>query len=178
LLGYIDQALKRSEEALTLAQEVAHPFSLALALFYTALLHLFRREGQAVRERAEALISLSREHEVPFWVGAGTIEQGWVLTEQGEVEEGIEQMRQGLAAYQARGAELMRPYFLALLSDAYRKAGQADEGLTVLAEALATAHKTGECFYQAELYRLKGELLLNADCGIQNKERHAKKKED
>jgi predicted ATPase len=113
-----------------------------------------------VRERAEALILLSSEQGVPFWVGAGTIERGWTLAEQGEVEEGIGQIRQGLAAYQARGAELMRPYFLALLSEAGRKAGRAEEGLDVLAEALATAHKTGERFYEAELYRLKGQLTL------------------
>jgi predicted ATPase len=160
LLGYADQALTRSQEALILAQELSHPFSLALALFYTALLHLFRREEQTVRERAEALILLSSEQGVPFWVGAGTIERGWTLAEQGEVEEGIGQIRQGLAAYQARGAELMRPYFLALLSEAGRKAGRAEEGLDVLAEALATAHKTGERFYEAELYRLKGQLTL------------------
>ncbi len=90
----------------------------------------------------------------------GTILQGWALAEQGQGEEGITQMRQGLAAYQATGAEIARPYFLALLAEAYGKVGQVEEGLSVLAEALALVDKTGERFYEAELYRLTGELTL------------------
>ena len=91
--------------------------------------------------------------------------RGWALAEQGQGEEGIAQIRQGLAAYRATGAELDRPHFLALLAEAYGKVGQVEEGLTVLAEALAAVDKTGERVDEAELYRLKGELTLQRSQG-------------
>ena len=160
LLGYPDQALKRSQEALTLAQELSHPFSLALTLCFAAWLHQFRREGQAAQERAEAADCTLDRAGVSVLVGTGTILQGWALAEQGQSKEGIAQIRQGLAAFRATGAELWRPYYLALLAEAYGKVGQAEEGLTVLAEALAVVDKTGERYYEAELYRLKGTLTL------------------
>jgi len=158
LLGYPDQALKRNNEALTLAQELSHPFSLASILACAGVLHTFRREGQATREQAEAAMALSTEQGFPHWLALGTILQGWALAEQGE--EGTAQIRQGMAAWRTTGAELARPYFLALVAEACAKGGQAEEGLSALAEALATVHKTGERFYEAELSRLQGELLL------------------
>jgi predicted ATPase len=159
-LGYPDQALKRIQEALTLAQELSHPFSLAYALNLAANLYQFRREGQAAQERAEAGIALSSEQGVPFLLALGTILRGWALAEQGQGEEGIAQIHQGLATYQAMGAGAGLPHFLALLAEAYGKVGQAEEGLAVLAEALATVDKTGERVSEAELYRVKGELTL------------------
>jgi len=90
----------------------------------------------------------------------GTILGGWVRAQQGQEEEGIAQIRQGLADYGAKGTDATRSYFLPLLAEAYGRAGQAEEGLTVIDEALATAHKSGMCLYEAELHRLKGELLL------------------
>jgi predicted ATPase len=92
---------------------------------------------------------------------AGTILGGWTLAEQGRREEGIAQMRQGLDAWRATGAELTMPYYLGLLAGAYRAVGQSEEGLHVLEEALTLEEKTGECWCEAELYRLKGELLLS-----------------
>jgi predicted ATPase len=159
-LGYPDQALKRSYEALTLAQELSHPFTLAFALNWTAWLHQSRREEQPTREQAEATITLSTEQGFPLWLAWGTILRGWALAEQGQAEEGITQMRQGLAAWQATGAKNFRLHFLASLADTHRKVGQADEGLTLLAEALATVKETEERYWEAELYRLHGELLL------------------
>ena len=100
----------------------------------------------------------------------GTILRGWALAEQGQGEEGIAQIHQGLAAYRATGAELVRPYYLALLAEAYGKVGQVEEGLDVLAEALASVDKTGERFYEAELYRLKGELTLATVSSVQGLE--------
>jgi predicted ATPase len=97
---------------------------------------------------------------LPFYSAWGTMLHGWALAEQGRGAEGIAQLRQGLAAHRALGSELGRPYFLALLAEACGRAGQADEGLQVADEALAVAHHTGERQYEAELYRLKGELLL------------------
>src|SRR5262245_38364048 len=86
--------------------------------------------------------------------------RGWALAEQGQKAEGIAQMRQGLAAYRARGAELERPCWLAVLTEAYGEAGQTEEGLSLLAEALTVVNKSGERSHEAELYRLKGELTL------------------
>jgi predicted ATPase len=160
LLGYPNQALQRSHEALALAQELSHPLSLTLALEFAAILHQFRREGQAAQKRAEAAITLSIEQGFPYWLAEGTIRRGWALAEQKQVEEGITQIRQGLASYQATGAEVLRSYYLALLAEACAKGGQSEEELSILAEALALVYKTGERFYEAELYRLKGELLL------------------
>ncbi len=160
LLGYPEQALQRDHEALTLVQELAHLHSLASALVAGGWLHQFRREEQAAQARAEATIALSTEQGFAEVLAVGTIQRGWALTEQGQVEEGITQMRQGLAAHRATGAEALRSGHLALLAEAHGKAGQSEEGLTVLAEALALVDKTGERYYEAELYRLKGELTL------------------
>ena len=160
LLGYPDQALQRRSEALTLAQELAHPFSLAHALCMAAVLHQFRRENQAVQEQAYAAIRLASEQGFPLWLAGATILQGWTQAEPGQSQEGMAQMRQGLAGWQATGAEYLRLYWLALLAEAYGKSGQADEGLRVLAEPLAAVQNTGERWWEAELYRLKGELLL------------------
>ena len=161
-LGYPDQALQRSREALALAQELSHPYSLAVALDWAAWLHQYRREGQRTQEQAEAAIVLSSEQGFPFWLAKGTILRGWALAEQGQVQAGIAQMEQGLAALRARGAEVRLTWRLAMLAEAYGKVEQTEKGLTVLDEALATADTTGERFYEAELYRLKGELTLQS----------------
>ena len=98
-----------------------------------------------------------------MWLGQGTVLQGWALAEQGQSEEGITQIRQGLATCQAIGAGIFHSYYLALLAEAYGKAGQAEEGLAALAEALTVVDKSGERFYEAELYRLQGELTLQQE---------------
>ena len=159
-LGYPDQALKRIQEALSLAQELSHPFSLAFALTLAAWMHLLRREEQLARERAEAVISLSTEQGFSFWLALGTIVQGWTLAEQEQAEEGISQIRQGLSACRAAGAEIGQTHFLTRLAEVYGKMGQAGEGLKTLAEALDRVQITGERSHEAELYRLKGELTL------------------
>jgi predicted ATPase len=157
-LGYPDQALKKMHQALRLAQELFHPVNRALALFYAAWFHQYRQEVQVVQERAEACITLCTEQGLPF-TSMATILRGWALAEQGE-REGIGQIRRGLAVLRAAGSELWRSYYLALLAEAYGKTGQREEELSVLAEALASVNKTGERFYEAELYRLRGELTL------------------
>jgi predicted ATPase/class 3 adenylate cyclase len=160
VLGYPDQALQSTKEALTLAQELTHPFSLVYAATLYAVVHQFRREAHAVQERAEALIALSTEQGFQHWLDYGTILRGWALTEQGGGAKGISLIHQGLATHRATGAELHRPYFLGLLAEAYGEVRQPEEGLTVLAEALTIVHNTGERDWEAELHRLKGELLL------------------
>jgi predicted ATPase len=105
-------------------------------------------------------MALSTEQAFPFWLAFGTILRGWALTAQGEGAGGIAQVHQGLVAYRATESELHRPYFLSLLADAYGKVGQPEEGLAVLVEALAIVDNTGKSYWEAELHRQKGELLL------------------
>jgi predicted ATPase len=159
-LGYPDQALRRSREALTLAQELVHPFSLAYALCFAGMLDQLCRDVQAAQARATAAMALCTEQGFALYLARGIILQGWAMAEQGQGAAGLTQMRQGLVAYQATGAAVFRPYYLAFLAETYGKLGQAGEGLALLGEALAAVHKTGERFFGAELYRLKGELLL------------------
>jgi TOMM system kinase/cyclase fusion protein len=158
--GYPEQGLVRSQEAVTLAQQCAHPLSLSFVLTFTAVFHQLRREGRATQERAEATIVLATEQGFPLWVAVGSILCGWTLAQQGEAQEGIKQMHQGLRAHRGIGAELLRPYFLALLADVHGTLGEPEAGLTALAEALTLAETTGERWYESEMHRLKGELLL------------------
>jgi DNA-binding SARP family transcriptional activator/predicted ATPase len=159
-LGCLEQALKRSQEALALARELDHPLALVFALSAGTVVQHFCRDVRTTREMAESLTSLSTVQGFPYHLALGTICRGWALAEQGQVEEGIAQMHQGLADYRSTGAELGYSLWLAMLAGAYGKIGQAEEGLDLLAEALATAHRNGEHFCEAEIHRLKGELLL------------------
>ena len=158
--GYPDQALTKIQEAITLGRDLMLPFSLARALHFAAVLHQHRREEQVAQEHAQATLTLSTEQGLSFYLEHGTILHGWALAAQGQGEEGIAQIRQGLDDYRVIGGELWRSYFLALLAESYKKMGQSDEGLSMLAEALTVADKRSERFYEAELYRLKGELLM------------------
>jgi predicted ATPase len=164
-LGYPDQGRRQMHEAMTLAQQVAHPFSLSFALIAAAMFHQYRREECGTQERAEAAISLATVQGFPQWMAHGSILRGWALAHQRQAREGIEQLHQGVIAYDAGGAELFRPYWLALLADAQGTIGEPGTGLTVLTEALTVVDKTGARFYEPELYWLKGALLLqqNAD---------------
>ena len=90
----------------------------------------------------------------------GTILRGWAMTEDNEISDGIAKMRGGLAAFQAMGAEIMRPYYLALLAEAHGKLRQGKEALSLIAEAQATMNNSRECWWEAELYRLRGELMF------------------
>ena len=159
-LGQPDQSLERMKEALALARELSEPHGLAHALLFAAILHQLRREARLAQESAEAVIDVAREHGLVMYQAMATITRGWALIELGRQEEAIEQMRQGLAAEQATGANLMLPHFLGLLAEGLNKPHLIDEGLRVSEEALHAAHRTRESCYLAELYRIKGELLL------------------
>jgi predicted ATPase len=159
-LGYPEQAIQRSQAALTLAREMSHPPTLAAVLFFAAMHHQARREWQLAQERAEAAIALAREQGLLHWVAYGIIVCGWALAVQGQWEEGIAQIQQGLIAQKTVGAQIGRPAFLSLLTEAHAAAGQVEAGLGVLAEALALVDYTGERYWEAEIYRLKGEILL------------------
>src|SRR5713101_2472785 len=169
-LGYPDQALESSHKALALAHELAHPFSLAFALHFAAVLHRLRREARIAQERAEAAIALASEQGFPYWAAGGTFVRGWTLAEQGKREEGIAQMRQGLAAWRAAGAVQFGQPFV-ILAEVYGKVGQANEGLSLLVEALAEVQESKEHWWEAELYRVRGELLLKS--GVRSPESEA-----
>lgn len=158
-LGYPDQARERCRQALTLARDLAHPPSLARALFFAALIYQACGEMQATEELVEAAITLNTAQGLSYWLTGVMMVQGWMRAHQGQAEKGFKQIQQGLAAHQATGAQQGRPYFVALLAEAYRQMGQVDAGLEVLDAVLRDAEKTGEHFNDAELYRMKGELL-------------------
>jgi TOMM system kinase/cyclase fusion protein len=160
LLGYPDQASQRIDAALTLARQLAHPFSLARALSFAAGLYQCRRERRAAQEQAEMTIALATEQGFPLWTGLGMVHRGGALVEQGRSEEGVAEMHQGLAVYRATGAKAAQTYSLALLAEGYVQLGRLEEGLSTLTEALTATHTTGERVCEAELHRLKGQLLL------------------
>jgi predicted ATPase len=160
LLGYPEQALERANEALTLAQHLEHPYTLAQGLYWTSLLHQLRREWQVVSERAETAITVAAAQQVALVLAVGPIMRGWALAMQGQGAEGLTQLRQGLDAYRATGTAFQRPHFLSMRAEVRRRLGQPEAGLTVLSEALTLVEKTGERYYEAQLHRLKDELLL------------------
>ncbi len=134
---------------------------MAHALFWAAWLHQHRGEGQAAQARTEEGLALAIEQGFSGWLTHGTVLQGWLLVEQGQKEAGIVQMLRGVAVERAGvGSVQWDMYYAALLGEAYRRAGQAVEGLNVVTEALARAHQIGSCHYEAELHRIEGELLL------------------
>jgi predicted ATPase len=142
-----------------LAQELEHPFTLTFALANAAMIHQLRREGADTQMQAEAALTLATKQGFRAYVAMGTMLRGWALAEQGQEKEGVTQIRQGLAVVYAIEAKV-DTLFLVLLAEVHRTRGQAEEGLRVLAEAAAAMNKTAERYYEAELYRLKGELLL------------------
>jgi predicted ATPase len=159
-LGYPAQALCRSQEALALAQTLAHPQSLVSAQYFAAWLHHRRREVPAAQAQADALLLLATAQGFPLYVGHGTCWRGWALAIQGQGEVGIAQIRQGMTAVLATGQTLSRPLHLALLAEAAGHASQVAAGLRLLAEALTAIEESGRSELLAEAYRLQGELLL------------------
>ena len=161
LLGFPDKALKTSHDAMKLAYQLNHPFSLMYALYMAAVISQLLGKVEETQERAEAANALCTEYGAqPFWSAWGPILRGWAISERGKIEEGITEERQGLAAYSSSGSMLAQPYFLALQAETYGKGGQIEEGITVLTETLAMLDKTRERWWEAELHRLKGKLLL------------------
>jgi predicted ATPase/class 3 adenylate cyclase len=163
LLGCGEQARRWNDQALMLAREVAHAHSLAYTLGASFWFHDFCQERAVAQEQAEEVIAISTKQGLALWLAWGTMMRGWALAQQGQGEAGIAQIRQGLAAAQAAGAEFFRTHQLTLLAEAYQTVGQPAAGLAALAEALALVEQTEERFWEAEIYRLKGELLLMAE---------------
>ena len=159
VLGYPEQARTRTHEALHLAQELGHPYSLVQALCVAAWVDSERGDGRVAQERADALIALCSEHGFPLYLAWGTMVRGEALIAQAQWEEGVAQILQGLEVYTG---ELWRTMYLTWLAVGYRGAGQVEEGLATVAEALWLVDKNDERIYEAELYRLKGDLTLQS----------------
>jgi predicted ATPase len=158
--GHPGQARARMAEALAYARGLAHPYTLAYALSVACTFRGRHRPGPEARAEADELVALATEHGFPLPAAVGTVVGGWALAGEGAVEEGIARMRRGLADYVATGAELWVPDLLPLLAQAYGRADRPAAGLEVLAEALDRVERTGGRWLEAELHRLRGELLL------------------
>ncbi|MCZ6530285.1 MAG: protein kinase [Chloroflexi bacterium] len=161
LLGLPDQALERSQEALNLAEELSHPHSLAFTQTFASQIRVFRRESREARQLAESAISLSAEQGFPDYYGEATIFRGWALAKQGQVEAGIEEMLQGTDPERVLPHDVERPFFLSLLAEVYWQERRSAEGLKILAEALKPTKKGKAHYWDAEIQRLKGEMVLS-----------------
>jgi len=145
---------------LTLARELSHPFTLMSALLYAGQFPGFLREGAVVQALAEEALALCREQGFALGRARGTLMRGWAFAAQGQCEEGLAQMCQGLVAFRVSGARAGLALYLGLLAEVYGGAGQPTEGLRTLAEAIAVMYQHGLYGFEANLYWLKGELLL------------------
>jgi serine/threonine protein kinase/tetratricopeptide (TPR) repeat protein len=159
-LGFPDRALAKAEEALTLARQLNHPQTLALALFMNSFVHYLRREFEESRRQAEASMAVSLEHELPQTLAWSSAHHGLSLAYLGRGDEGMRQARESIDRQRAMGAELARPNFLSMLAEVQGRCGRVDEGLATVGEALRIAERTGECAKSSMIYDVKGELLL------------------
>jgi predicted ATPase len=159
-LGYPAQAQAAGLAAVSWARELRHPMSVAGALFFAMLLHWLRREAPRCRELAETLIALAAEQGMAHYRAGGVLWRGWALNEGGLRAEGVAQLRQGAADFQATGVQVYRTVTPAMLAEVLVQQGQVEEGLAELAEAFAVVRDGGEPYWEAELHRLQGEFLL------------------
>jgi class 3 adenylate cyclase/predicted ATPase len=157
-LGFPDRAVSTMEAGFALGQRLAHANSLAFALTRVALLHNLRREFAAAQRGAEAAIDIARQHHMAEWLAQATMCRGFALVGLGRQMEGIAQLRTGLAAWNGVGNRLLDPQWLGYIAEVHLRANQLDDALSALDRA-AEAGATGACHYQAELHRLRGEIL-------------------
>jgi predicted ATPase len=162
LLGYADQAPRQLAAGEALAHELAHPYSFAQHLCNAMTVWQWRGEVSRVIACYEELQAICQAEAFPVWLAGGMIVQGWALVQQGQNEAGVTLMQQGIRAWQTIGICLVLPYYQTLLAEAYGAIGQADKGVQVLDEVLAHINATQERFYEAELWRIKGMLLIQS----------------
>jgi class 3 adenylate cyclase/predicted ATPase len=163
LRGYPDRSAATNERALARARSVEHPYTLAWMLSTGAVQYQLLGDVRMARELAEECVALSRQRDFPFWLASSRIMRGWALADQGErVEEGIAEQRDGLAGWSKTGARIYTPYFTCCLAEGYLAAGQPADGLAPLTDIIAVVQRSGEGWWQPELYRMKGELLAKA----------------
>jgi DNA-binding SARP family transcriptional activator/predicted ATPase len=157
--GLGDRAGGHAEEAFRRAEQMRHPFSQAIALDYTAMLHVFRGESRAALERGQQAASLCRAHGFAYYLAMAILLTGWAKAAEGEIHEGIAMLREGFHAMRQVGAELRLPYFYALMAESLGRAGQTGEALASISTGFAYASKNGEDWALAELHRIHGDLL-------------------
>lgn len=159
-LGYPEQALKRSHEAIDLARELKHAFSLAFALCLAGATtsSLCKNEADA-NDFAEEALAISAENKFPYWAAWATILKGRILINQDRHEQGIALISQGLETLRLIGTKSIQTYFLSILAEAYAVTGESEKGLRTLSDALEISKNTGETFWNAEIHRLRGEFL-------------------
>ena len=160
ILGYPDRALDYSSQAVSLAQTLSMPLTLAQAQGMHGLLYQVRREIDLAEEWADKNIAYASAQGFPYWRTLGSILKGWLLDQRGESETGIRLYERGVDGYRATGSKLGLSWFLGLRGELLAKAGRIEEGLLVIDEALTHISETDERYYEAEAHRLKGELLL------------------
>jgi DNA-binding winged helix-turn-helix (wHTH) protein/predicted ATPase len=160
VLGYPERAEARMHRALAWARSISHPFTLAFACHIAAVFHQCRRESPAVEELGDAGIACSTEHGFELMLSIGDLHRGWLLCGRGQGEEGTALMRSAVAAYRDRGGGFGVPTFLAIRAEALAGLGRREEGLAVVAEALAVGDRFGAPYWDAELHRLRGTLTL------------------
>ena len=156
--GYPDRARAKAEETLNLARELSHPFTQAITLAYMTMLNQFRRDVVEIDRLAQATITYTTEHGFPYYLAWAEVLRGWSVAVRGASEEGIAKIRRGIEVLQTT-AGLRLPYYRALLAEACGCTGRIDEALEALADAFAEVEKTEERWWEAELHRLRGELL-------------------
>jgi adenylate cyclase len=159
-LGHPDQGLDAAEAAQAMAQRLAQPHTTVLELMYGSLVRLLRGEAEAARCDTDATIAVATESGLPQWRGMSQVFGGAARAALGEAEEGLAEIQQGHAAYRATGAESGRTMMLTLLADVHVRRRAWGEGLSTIDEALTILATTGERLCEAELHRLKGEVLL------------------
>ena len=159
-LGFPDQGLAQSRAAIAETRRLAHPPSLALILAFGVILLSLVRDNAALDQLVDQLVAVATDQGFPFYRALGTIYRGWVKVKNGDLTEGLSLLHSGSSAHRATGTELWAPYHLALLARASKIAGQTEESLTLLDDALQIVERTGERLLEAELYRHKGQLLL------------------
>jgi hypothetical protein len=161
LLGFPDRALERAERAVTLATELEHPFTLAYALFHNGFLRLWRRELELVRERAIGVQDVADEHDLQIWRALGSVLLGAAKTGLGRADEGLAEIRDGIAQYEGmRTPPIFWPLLLFVRAGACARAGRPAEGLDLIEEALEIAGQGSGLTLLPEFYVLKGDLLL------------------
>jgi predicted ATPase len=160
LLGEEDEALRKSAEALAAADQVKHPFSLAIALDYAAMLQVFRQDCGAALQRAEEAAAVCRKHGFTYYLSVAEILAGWAMAMGGDAEAGVARLRAGLESFKSLGAEVRLPFYLGLLAEANARAGHLGEALANIANGFAFQSKNGEVWAGADLHRVQGDLLL------------------
>ena len=164
-LGFPDAARRRVEGAVSLAEEFSRAESLVIASHFAAHLYQLRDEPAAAQERAETVIGIAEEYGLPLWHAFGRTNRGWARMAQGEIEEGIDELRRGLAMSEATGATLWRPYYLGLLAQGLARLERVDAAVSEITNALALIETTGEYWCAAELNRIHGELVIQQAAG-------------